>query len=442
MNKLYENVLEEQIEKLTLRSREIEESSDPTVLRSNKLLDELHKEKLEVQLNAWRRGKPTIEAEAAFIRLCRAMGLEPFDFPEMVDQVARYADYKLIVEKLGFPEKCCERSVTQLAMCDAGDLPKPHIMVATGGACDVHKFDRPSLAILFNLPLFYMDVPLNESDKPNLPNLNYIANQLGEFIEWAEKKVPGVKYDEDKLIEMQEMDAIGERYYREIYQLMKHVPCPIGPLDKHRKRIMSFVPSRWGNMQKAIEYLRVLRNELRDRVASGKGPYPEERLRLLWSGECPQLGILELGKLLMKRKVAMPIVVDGYGMRLLGRGWGSRSEGTEYGDGVKLSPLQIEAAKFASKGWCGPGKRWVNMTLHLARDIGAQGIVYFNVIGCTPMNSMGPVVAERAEKELGIPVLNFEGRLLDPEYMSIERFEETLSSFIDKCFDWAGRPRQ
>ncbi len=442
MKKLYENVIEEQIEKITRRANEIEESSDPMVLKSNKLLDELHIEKLKVQLDTFRRGKPTVEGEAATIRFSRASGLEPFDFPEMVDQVGRYEDYKAVVERLGFPEKCCERSVTQLAMADVGDLPHPDIMIASGGACDVHKFDRPSMAKMFNTPMFFLDIPLNEDDKPNLANLNYIALQIGKFIEWAEKTVPGVKYNEDKLVEMQEVDAIGEKYFREIYELMKHVPCPIGPLDKHRKRIMSFLPSRWGNWQKGIEYLRVLRNELRDRVASGGGPYPEERLRLLWSGECPQLGVIELAKLLIERKVAMPIVVDGYGLRLLGRGWGARGKVTEYGEGANLSPLQIEAARFASKGWCGPGKRWVNMTLNLAQDIGAQGIVYFNVLGCTPMNSMGPVVADRAEKELGIPVLNFEGRLQDPDFMPPERLTETVSTFIDKCFDWAGKPRQ
>ena len=183
---------------------------------------------------------------------------------------------------MGFPEKCCERAHTQMAMCEVGDLPIPHVMFNSGHGCDADRLVRKSIARWFNIPSFYVDASLNRG---TLANLNYVADQLGEFVEWAEKKVPGVKYDEDRLIEIQEINAIGVNYLREIYQLRKHVPCPIAPGDalvQHSRE-----PYRYPNIKKATEYLRILRDELGERVASG-GPFPEDRLRLLWAGEDPR----------------------------------------------------------------------------------------------------------------------------------------------------------
>ncbi len=421
-------------------AEEMEESHDPFLLRSYKLLYVLEKEKLEAQLDVWREGKPSIEGVTFLSRLFRAMGFEPYSFPRVADRVTGYAEYKTIIEKLGFPEQCCERTVAQLAMCEIGDLPKPRIELDTGHGCDADKFNRWSLASWFNIPVFYVDVPLNPDDKPNMASLNYIADQLGEFIEWAEKKLPGVKYDRDRHLELIDIDAIGEKYRREIFQLIKHVPCPIAPLDGLRRIYILFEPSRYPNMQKANEYLRAMRDELGERVASGKGPYPEERLRLLWAGISHELQALDPSKLLLERKVALPLTVVGESVRILGLRTEPYGGVSEYG--VKLSPLQEEARTLDNNTWGGPAQRWVNDTLDMARGIGAHGILHFLQMGCTPMRGMGTALSDRAEKELGIPILNIEGRQIDKDYMTEEKFEEILSPFIDKCFDWAGKPRQ
>ncbi len=431
---------EQQIQKLGHQAKEVQESSDTTVLRSDKLFYELGKESLEAQLDVWQSGRPSVEGANHLSRFMRSLGFEPFSFPNVVDRATGYAEYKTIIERLGFPEKCCERTVAQLAMCEIGDLPKPSIVLDTGHGCDADKFNRWSVASWFNLPVFYVDVPLNHEDKPDLSNLNYIASQLGEFIEWAEKKLPGIKYDEGKHIEMLEIDAISEKYRREIYQLRKHVPCPIAPLEAFRRVLTSFEPSRYPNMEKGLEYLRVLRDELGERVATGKGPYPEERLRLLWSGQSHDLQAINPTKLLMERKVAMPLTVFGEAVRAIGLRCTPYGEVSEYG--VKLSPLQHEARTVDTNTYGGPGKRWVNDTLNVARDIGAHGIIHYLLIGCTPMRGLGSMLEERAKKELGIPILNIEGRQLDKDYMTQEKFDEILSPFIDKCFDWTGRPRQ
>ncbi len=423
--------------------KEFEESTDPLLLRANKLFAEVGKERLEAQLNARLQNKPVIEGPSCR-RIFRSMGFVNAE----LGRVSYYAGESFdectrIAKGMGFSaDRFCDKSVVELAAFGTEAWTKPDLILGDGHACDIdHHCCARTLADMFNIPFFLVDFPLCQDDKPTLASISYIADQYGEFIEWAEKKVPGVKYDEARHIEMLEMDAIAQKYQAEVYQLLKHVPSPISPEEAHQVGYLGFQPSKYPNMQKALEYLRMMRDELGERVASGKGPYPEERLRLLWAGNYEAGGDLARSKLLLERKVGMPVVAGGYRKPAF-----SSFKGAVIGDvsryGVKLSPLQEEAADLILDWLGGPGKRWVNRILDLARDIGAHGIIHFQLIGCTPMNSMGTMVAERAEKELGIPTLNFIGRQMDKDFMSLSQFEETLSPFVDKCFEWAGKPRQ
>ncbi len=426
------NFYEKQIEDYTHKIKRMEESPDPTNLRSTKLLYELERGLAQERLDAWKQGKPLIEGHNACNALFRSMGLQTISFPSTVDDVTDYSQYQAILERMGFPEKCCERAHTQLAMLEMGELPIPHVIFNSGHGCDADRLVRASIARWFKVPVFYIDVKLN---RETLADIRYVADQLGEFTEWAEKKVPGVKFNEDRFREIQEINAVGCKYMREIYRMRKQVPCPISPEDGFRHVRES---SRYSNVKKGNEYLRACRDELGERVASGKGPYQEERLRLLWAGEEPKY--FDPGRILLGRKVALPQQIIGHpSLRFVLR-FAPHGEVSEYG--VNLSPLEEEARQIDSAFWGGWANLWLNITLDAARDIGAHGIIHHLTVGCTPVQGIGSVLAGRAEKELGIPVFNVEGRLLDKEYRSQEQWDEILSSFVDKCFDWAGRPRQ
>lgn len=430
---------EQYIQDLARRIKQYEESPDPALLRSNKIYYELWKERAEAELDAWQRGKPMVEGRHMG-RLLRAMGFHWITLAQNADRAKKFSEYQTILERDGFPEKCCDRTVATIAMCHTGDSPLPQLFLNSITECDAHWLVDGAISGWHNVPVLTLDADIDSKDEVNLDSLNYIADQLGEFIEWAEKKIPGVKYDEDRLIEIQEIDAIGCKYLTEIYQLSKHVPCPIVPQDGFTMRRE---PRRYPDMQKANEYLRILRDELGERVAGEKGQCPEERLRFVWASGANQYGLnkeVNLWRLLTERKVSMPVRFGGETVRQVGLKYAPYGETSEYG--VKLSPLQEEAREFDRSDFGGPGKRWINHLLDVARDLGAHGIVHHLLVGCTPIVGIGGMLAERAEKELGIPVLNLVGRTLDQTFMTQGQFDEILSTFIDKCFDRAGRPRQ
>ncbi len=425
---------QQQVEDYTRKIKKMEESPDPNRLRSYKLFYELERDLAQERIDALKEGKPLIEGHHANNSFYRSMGFTSISFPSTVEDAEDYSGYKTILARMGFPEQCCERAHAQLAILEAGDLPIPHVVFNSGHGCDADRLVRRSIARWFNIPVFYVDAGLN---RQTLANLNYITDQLGDFIEWAEKNVPGVKYHEDKLIEIQEKTALGAKYMREIYRLRKQIPCPILPEEALKQHVRE--PYRYPDTDKVLRYLQALRDELGERVASGKGPYQEERLRLLWAGEDPRY--LDAGRVLVKRKVTLPQQITGHPPLRYVLRFAPRGEISDYG--VALSPLQEEARQIDMAFWGGRSKNlWIDVTLDTARDIGAHGIIHSLIMGCTPVLGIGSILAERAEKELGIPVFNVEGRLLDKEYRSQEQWDEILSAFIDKCFDWAGRPRQ
>ncbi len=430
--------LDDIIKETVRRIKESEESSGPRGISAVKLYNELEKDKTEALLDARRQGKPIIDGQFQRIYLAMGCGNASFGGSARLSG-GRTAECTTVVEGMGFPGTTfCDQVTLKLGLLKQEGLPKPDLIAGDSHACDVdHVCFFRTAGDLFNIPVFYIDIPLHQDDKPTLASISYVADQMGEFIEWAESKIPGVKYDEAKHIEMLEMEHMGHVYSREIYQLIKHVPCPIAPGEAFIRGFIGVDLSVYPNMKKAVEYARIFRDELGERVASGKGPYPEERLRLLWAGAGHSVESSKFYKLFMERKVAVPVAARGYRRQIFSKQGASWVP--DYG--VKLSPLQEEAALVSHDWWGGPSKRWIGNILDLARNIGAHGIIHLQVIGCTPMNSMGSVVAERAEKELGIPTLNLQVRYMDPDYMSKERFEEVVSPFIDKCFEWAIKPR-
>jgi len=62
--------------------------------------------------------------------------------------------------------------------------------------------------------------------------------------------------------------------------------------------------------------------------------------------------------------------------------------------------------------WGGLGDSWIEDTLYICRDLNIDAIIYFQQWGRTVSHNLGKLVADSSEKELGIPTLLVEGRML------------------------------
>jgi benzoyl-CoA reductase/2-hydroxyglutaryl-CoA dehydratase subunit BcrC/BadD/HgdB len=414
------NWLEEEIARNEKRVKKITEHPDPTKLQSNKMLYELELGLRKAQFAAWREGKGCIVAGNTLIEpLLRSLGLQPIDLHGAADKVMIADKYIHIAKVEGFPDNHCDRTVAYIGMCIAGDLPVPRLMLTTNAICDPVYLSMTALAHRFDIPLFCVDVTLEENED----TIKYVASQLEDFIVFAESKVPGAKYDEAKLVQIQNMNRIAFGMMRDIYKLKRQVPCPIPIEDTFR---IPRAPAYYPDSEYCLRYWQAFRDELTKRAK--EAIVREEKLRVMWCCAAPYFA--NPFHVLSERHASIPVFqVDFVARRMAGAG-------TIYGDmeyGRKLTPLEEEARMLYYAGWVGVGQKWVDQVLYVARDLSIDAIVNFLQTGCMPTVGLAKLVADAAERELGIPVLNVEGRQLVAESYNKEKFEGELADFIDMC---------
>ncbi len=414
--------IEEQIQNLQRRIKNIKQNPRPDYLKSNKLMYELQLEDLLHTLESWKAGKPFAILNMVGL-LTEALGFEHEGYIEWGDRVRdpqRY--YNLAVSKLGFPEHTCDRTMTALGLMLSGEVPIPRLMVGSRNACDPERWSAMAAA-KFAGTLFFEIGRLQTND---YENLHFVAEQAAEMIEFAEKSIPGIKYDEAALLERLEMNQQAANYYHETYALRKRVPCPISSQDCFRIGM----GAGGHNPRKALDYCRIYRDELFERAEKGIGGVPEEKLRIAWLATGPY------GRstfdLLSKKGVSM--VWFHYGISP--RAYGVIHD--DYGEnnyGRKLTPLEEMArmSYFNSNTWATSAEPWVDSLIKACKELKVDAVVDFLQVGCITTKNLKRITTQRVRDEAGIPTLDLEGR----EFFSTEagaiEMNKKLEDFLDLC---------
>jgi benzoyl-CoA reductase/2-hydroxyglutaryl-CoA dehydratase subunit BcrC/BadD/HgdB len=408
------------------RIRRIKENPDPTKPKSNILLYELERDFRIEQKEAYQSGKPI--GILGLGPLTRAMGMVPWDAIMAADrthgkEATRYFD---IIRKEGMPEHTCDRCSILIPMMLQGDFPRPDFIETSNFECIPVYLAHLIVAQLMDVPYFNVDRPFkNYKGEFDDESLQYVTQQLEELIEYIEKKLPNCKYDEDYLVELQEYNRQYLQYFQQLWKLKAAVPCPLSGRESFREvRLADMYP----DPKKAVEYMRLYVEEVGERVDKGIGAaQPEERLRLLWSVAGPFYA--DPFSWLEKRGVSIPAAE-----MTIYNGWFSGREAI-WGDlwkGRKLTPLEEEARQLDFT-WGRLGDQWVTTHINSCRDLHLDGIIYFLQCGCPTSNNLGKVVADVAEKELGIPTLQVEGRMLESSGFDEKDFYTKLEDFIEVC---------
>ena len=415
----------EEVSRYERRVKKIRENPDPTKPKSNILYYELERDARKAQIEAWEKGVPFATGLYPPVIL-RAMGFEVFDGVMAADRThgERAAKYFNDVRKFGLPEAVCDRTSIVIPMVLNEDCPKPSFIVSCNWECENIPLGNNYLAHHLDIPLYYLDVPFDRDDY----SLDYVTDQFGELIEFAENNVPGVKYQEEKLIELQEYEKEWHDCYKEIYELRKRTPCPIAGREAFREPRW---PCLYPEPARMVEYMKAYRDDLFEMADKGISAVAEEKLRVMWAISGPFYA--DPFKFLEERGVSIPYWHIGAGSRISGCVYPYYGDETEYGR--KLTPLEEEARIINCSAWGGLGDRWIEDTLFICRDLKIDAIIYFQQWGCTVSHNLGRIVADSAETELGIPTLLVEGRMLIEETFDRRQFEERLGDFVDLCIE-------
>ncbi len=414
--------IQEQINNLTRRIKNIEQNPRPEFMHSNKMRYEIELEQMISTMEAWKAGKP-FAILGGFEQLTLPLGFEHQGYIEWGDRVRDPQRYmNVAVSKFGFPEHTCDRTMSALGLFLSGEVPIPRLISTRRVPCDPERWSLMAAAKYMGTLVFDIDRRIAcDGD-----NIAAIGEQAQALVDFAEKSIPGVKYDEAKLLEVLHMDQQAVELLRDTYELRKRVPCPISPQDSFR---VMRVPSRYNNPKKVLEYCHLYHDELFERADKKMGGVKEEKLRLAWLATGPY------GRstfdLLVKKGVSLPWFHYGMAPPLFGVVRDDYFDDKEYGR--KLKPLEELGRHFNCNVWAGPSEDWVDSLIKSCRDLKIDAVVDFLQVGCIVTKNLKRITAQRLRDELGLPTLDLEGRELFATEAATIEMNRKLEEFVDNC---------
>jgi benzoyl-CoA reductase/2-hydroxyglutaryl-CoA dehydratase subunit BcrC/BadD/HgdB len=239
-----------------------------------------------------------------------AMGLVPF-YPENYAGLCaakHQADRFLArAQAEGFSDKLCTYATCGLGFdlirselggmppdSPDGGMPKPDAMLAMGvNVCDPRRKWFQALRRCLDVPLHTVSLlaPPRDADLQEVEShyLDYAVEELREAVAFLEHATGG-KMDWDELGRRIDLSNESNRLRYEAYELRKAIPSPMSTGDA--MRFMGPV-SLWNGTQEAVDFCRVVYDEVKHRVDNGIGVVADENYRLLWGkGVPPWAGLM------------------------------------------------------------------------------------------------------------------------------------------------------
>ncbi len=205
-------------------------------------------------------------------------------------------NYVLDAERMGHSEDVCTYVKSDIGMLRGGNigptgkkLPDPDLLLLSYTGCFTFMKWFELLREEYNCPTSMLQVPYQARGEI-LPEMrDYVIKQLKTETIPALEKASGVKFDIDRLREKLEFSRRAEDDLVAVLESAKHRPSPI---DSYFGGVYYIGPifTAFRGTEEGCGYYKLLREEIEQRTAEGKGPLtPEgevtdERFRLVVEG--------------------------------------------------------------------------------------------------------------------------------------------------------------
>lgn len=201
-----------------------------------------------------------------------------------------FCDY---AEAAGYSRELCgyARTITGMVLggekareiAPFGGMPDPDFLFITSCVCDTRLKWFEELQGHSGWPIQYLDFPeklLSRGEAYATEAMNYYYRQLENLLSNLARQL-GVKYDEAKLKAVMDRSWELRELELEILELRKAAPAPMTAADGFA---VMFPRMYLSGTEKAVDFHRRMRDELKAKVEKGLGVLQNERFRLLWSG--------------------------------------------------------------------------------------------------------------------------------------------------------------
>ena len=303
-----------------------------------------------------------------------------------------------------------------------GGLPVPDILIADSDACLMHlKWWRQAQRFYdYKVPTYIIDIPYI-SPRMSYKNierhyLEYVMAQIKECLQFI-GNVMGRKLDEDRLKEVIRLSDKAAELFDEVQELRKAVPCPAGSEDI-LACIMPLV--QWSGSQAAVDFYTKLRNEVREKVAQGKGVVPEEKFRIFFDNIPPWF---TLGLFNYLHKFNAVSVQEAYTYLF-------------HLDGERMDPdkpYESLARRYIASDWYNVS---VKETIHdlvgkKMIDYNIDGVIAYILYGCKITSGFMPEQRNILEEKFGVPSLLLEGDMVDPRDYQDAQVKNRIDAFFE-----------
>jgi benzoyl-CoA reductase/2-hydroxyglutaryl-CoA dehydratase subunit BcrC/BadD/HgdB len=342
---------------------------------------------------------------------------------DMINPVLETAEQNGLAPGTAF----CSYLQTRLGAIVKGIIPEPDLLIPSCFLCDLTPACDQLISEFYGTPVAYIDNLIDEKgekwpDDINPRKVRYFSTEMRNAVE---------KYCEvtgHQLPDSEVTDAVGvtEKMFPialEIQQLREHDPMPLSQTD-------SFLGLSLGSVGRGLkegpEALNILLEEVKDRVAAGKGVIEKGTPRVMLS--------------MVSHDPSIVAAISELGLAV-GPTSGGRMERperppyTDLWDDVALSHMQSRGANYSSLAYILQLKESI-------RYSNVEGVILFRHYSCRQYSIFPIKAKEVIEEELGIPVLLLEGDYCDFRSYTSKQMRTRLETFAEMVkYNHAARER-
>jgi len=322
-----------------------------------------------------------------------------------------------VAENMGFSRDVCSYARLDIGAAVTkggaipGGLPEPDFLLCCNNICGTVIKWYEELARIFDVPLFLMDTPFIHQEKPEHAT-EYVRRQCMELVSFLEEKT-GKAFSLDRFAEVAMLSVEAVDLWKGVLKTAEHKPSPFTCFDAfiHMAPIVTL-----RGTQQVVDYYKLLKGEMEDRIEQGISAVPEEKFRLIWDNIPIWYEMRNLGNLFAQNNACL--VADTYT--------------TAWAIDIKIDdPLTSMADAYT--------KVYLNISIDLMLDqlvalmdkFSADGLVMHSNRSCKPY-SLGQYDLSRAITErTGKPALIIEADMTDSRVYSEAQTRERVEAFLE-----------
>ncbi len=293
------------------------------------------------------------------------------------------------------------------------EVPKPDVLVYNTNQCrDVQDWFA-FYARTFNVPLVGIHSPKNIEEIDQI-HIDYVTEQLKEMSD-SLKKISGTSFDKRKLETSVRLSLETSILWTEILETASTIPSPLSFFDGCIHMLPAVVLR---GEQAAVDYYKLLKQELKERVDNGIAAVENEKYRLFWEG-MPIWGKL---RALSEQFIELEscVVASTYCNSWI------------FSDFNPQEPFS-SMAKAYTKLFINRSESSKEKYLHeMIQKYKIDGIIFHNARTCPNNSNTSYGLPKRIEEQMNIPSLVIDADLNDLNVYSEEQTKTNIEAFIEQ----------